>query len=56
LLVELAQACHWLGRTSRGDNNDIDELKDASVAVQNARENIAKNWAMVRNAAISRSD
>lgn len=56
LLVELAQACHWLGRTSRGDNNDIDELKDASVAVQRARENIAKNWAMVRNAAISRSD
>lgn len=56
LLVELAQACHWLGRTSRGDNNDIDELKEASLAVQNARENIATNWAMVRNAAISRSD
>lgn len=56
LLVELAQACHWLGRTSRGDNNDIDDLKDASIAVQNARENMAKNWAMVRNAAISRSD
>jgi hypothetical protein len=56
LLVELAQACHWLGRTSRGDKNDIDELKEASLAVQNARENIATNWAMVRNAAISRSD
>ncbi len=43
LLIELAQACHWLGRTSRGDQNDINDLKDASVAVQNARENIAEN-------------
>lgn len=56
LLAELAQACNWLGRTSRGDNNDIDDLKDASIAVQSAREAIAKNWEMVRNAAISRSD
>jgi hypothetical protein len=56
LLAELAEACHWLGRTSRGDSNDIDDLKNASVAVQNARENIAKEWERIRNAAISQSD
>ncbi len=56
LLVELAKACHWLGRTSRGDHNDINDLKDASIAVQNARENIAENWKMIRMDAISPSD
>lgn len=54
LLVELAQACHWLGRTSRGDQNDIDDLKGASIAVQNARENIAENWKKIRIDATSR--
>ncbi|PUE55707.1 hypothetical protein [Limnohabitans parvus] len=56
LLVELAQACHWLGRTSRCDQNDIDDLKDASIAVQNARENIDKNWKSIRTDAISLFD
>jgi hypothetical protein len=56
MLVRLAQACHWLGRTSRGDQNDIDDLKNASIAVQNAREEIAANWEQIRIAAISRSD
>lgn len=55
-LVELAKACHWLGRTSRGDQNDIDDLKGASIAVQNAREEIAENWKHIRIAATSWSD
>lgn len=56
MLVRLAQACHWLGSTSRGDQNDINDLKNASIAVQNAREEIAENWEKIRIAAISRSD
>jgi hypothetical protein len=56
MLVELAQACLWLGRTSRGDQNDIDDLKDASIAVQKARENIAENWVQIRFAATSQSE
>lgn len=56
LLVELAQACHWLGRTSRGNLFDIDELQDASIAVQKARENIVENWKKICTDAISRSD
>lgn len=56
LLVELAKACHWLGRTSRGEQNDIDDLKDASIAVQKARENIAANWKKIRIDATSRSE
>jgi hypothetical protein len=55
-LVELAKACHWLGRTSRGDQNDIDDLKGASIAVQHARENIAENWKQIRIDATSRFD
>lgn len=54
LLAALAQACYRLGHASREDN--IDELKDASIAVQRARENIAKTWDMVCDDAISRSD
>lgn len=42
LLTDLAKACHWLGSTSRGDNKEIDDLKNASVALQNARQAIAE--------------
>lgn len=43
-LTDLAKACHRLGRASRHDNTDIDELKNASIAVQNARQQITQNW------------
>lgn len=56
LLTDLAKACHWLGRTSRGDKNDIDDLKSASIAVQNARQEIVLNWARIRKAATSYRD
>ena len=44
LMGNLAKACHWLGRTSRNEKNDIDDLKNASIAVQNARQEMANKW------------
>lgn len=50
-LTDLANACHWLGRTSRGENTDIDDLQNASVALQNARQDIAEYWSRLRRVA-----
>ncbi|WP_146185736.1 hypothetical protein [Limnohabitans sp. 2KL-1] len=51
LLADLAKASHWLGRTSRGDNKDIDDLKNASIALQNTRQDVAEYWSRVRRVA-----
>jgi hypothetical protein len=52
-LQDLANASHWLGRTSRGDHNDIDDLKNASVALQNARIRVREHLQGIRSAATS---
>lgn len=52
LLEDLARASQWLGRTSRGDKDNIYDLKDASIALENARKNIRRNWRSIRDAAL----
>lgn len=50
-LKDLAKACHRLGRASRGDTKDIDELKNATIELENARQKIKQDWQNFRVAA-----
>ena len=55
-LQDLASASHWLGRTSRGDIKDVDDLLNASVALQNARDRVRNHLQEIRYAATSHFD
>lgn len=55
-LQDLANASHWLGRTSRGNIKDVDELLNASAALQNARDRLRDHLQEIRYAATSRFD
>lgn len=55
-LQELAQASHWLGRASRGNIKDVDDLLNASVALQSARDRVRDHLQEIRFAATTRFD
>lgn len=55
-LADLAVACHGLGRASRGDTKGIDELQNASINLQNARQKISKKWKEIRKLATTYLD
>lgn len=56
LLGGLADASEWLGRTSNGIKSDIDDLKNATVALENARQAIRENFQMFKDAAMNYND
>lgn len=53
LLGGLADASERLGRASTGIKNDIDDLKNATVDLENARRSIRENFQMIKNAAMN---
>lgn len=53
LLGDLAEASESLGRASNGIKNDIDDLKNATVALENARRAIRENFQMIKDAAMN---
>lgn len=56
LLGGLADASERLGRASAGIKNDIDDLKNATVELENARRSIRENFQIIKDAAMNYMD